>query len=219
MSRKLIFVLSVVALLAASGTWYFWGTSKAISPAESAPKTSFEVLPQDFVQGDPRAKVVLIEYAALTCPHCAMFDQQVMPQIRKNYVNTGKVLYVFRLYPRMPEDSAAERLARCVPKDRYFQVIDLLFENQQHWDPEFGVLDVRGGLTNIGQIAGLSREQVDKCLADSSEDTRINAAAQEGAARYNITGTPTFVINGKAQTSGGLSYELLAPLLDQAGAR
>ena len=67
--------------------------------------------------------------------------------------------------------------------------------------------------------AGLSREQVDKCLADSSEDARINAAAQEGAARYNITGTPTLVINGKAQPSGGLPYESLAPLLDQAGAR
>ncbi|HEU4548140.1 MAG TPA: DsbA family protein [Rhizomicrobium sp.] len=218
MSRKLILVLGLV-VLAAAGTWYFWGTSKAVSPAESAPKTSFEVLPQDHVQGNPKAKVVLIEYAALTCPHCAMFNRQVMPQIRKNYIDTGKVLYVFRLYPRMPEDSAAERLARCVPKDRYFQVIDLLFDNQQHWDPEFGVLDVRGGLTNVGQIAGLSREQIDKCLADSSEDARINAAAQEGAARYNITGTPTLVINGKAQPSGGLPYESLAPLLDQAGAR
>jgi protein-disulfide isomerase len=215
MSRKLIGVLGIVVLIAAGAAWYFRDGSGP-APAQAAAQPGFEIHPQDRTLGNPKAKVVLIEYAALTCPHCAMFDQQVLPQIRKNYIDTGKVLYVFRLYPRMPEDGAAERLARCVPKDRYFQVIDLIFQNQQHWDPEFGVLDVHGGLANVGRLAGLSSEQVDKCIANTAEDARINAAAQEAETRYKLTGTPTFVINGVAQPSGGLTYEMLARLLDQA---
>lgn len=218
MSRKLIWALGAVALIAAGAAWHFRDAS-GIAPAQAAAKPGFEIHPQDHTQGNPKAKVVLIEYAALTCPHCATFDQQVLPQIRKTYIDTGKVFYVFRLYPRMPEDGAAERLARCVPKGRYFQVIDLIFRNQQHWDPEFGVLDVHGGLVSVGRIAGLSPEQVDKCIADTAGDARINAAAQEAETRYNLTGTPTFVINGVAQPSGGLTYEMLAKLLDQAAAR
>jgi protein-disulfide isomerase len=217
MSRKLIGILGIAVLIAAGLAWYFHASGPA--PAQAAAQPGFEIHPQDRTLGSPKAKVVLIEYAALTCPHCAMFDQQVLPQIRKNYIDTGKVLYVFRLYPRMPEDGAAERLARCVPRERYFQVIDLIFRNQQHWDPEFGVLDVRGGLADVGRQAGLSREQVDTCIADTSQDARINAAAQEAETRYNLTGTPTFVINGVAQPSGGLTYEMLARLLDRAAAR
>jgi protein-disulfide isomerase len=218
MARKLIGVLGIVVLIAAGLAWYFHDASGP-APAQAAVQPGFEIHPQDRTLGDPKAKVVLIEYAALTCPHCAMFDQQVLPQIRKNYIDTGKVLYVFRLYPRMPEDGAAERLARCVPKERYFQLIDLIFQNQQHWDPEFGVLDVRGGLADVGRQAGLSPAQVDKCIADTSQDARINAAAHEAEIRYNLTGTPTFVINGVAQPSGGLTYQMLAKLLDQAAAR
>lgn len=223
MPRKLVLALGAVVLIAAGGAAaYFFSTAPgeaSLAGETPAAKPGFELHPEDHTMGDPKAKVVLIEYAALTCPHCALFDQEVLPQVKTNYIDTGKVYYVFRLYPRMPEDGAAERLARCVPRDRYFHVIDLIFQNQQHWDPEFGVLDVRGGLLNVAQLAGIGADAADKCLADSSADARINAAAQEAETRYNLTGTPTFVINGVAQPSGGLTYEMLAKLLDQAAAR
>ena len=222
MSRKLILVLGAAILIAvAGGSWLLWdipsGASQAAQAATSA-KPGFEIHPQDHTMGNPKAKVVLIEYAALTCPHCAAFEQQVFPRIKKSHIDTGKVLYVFRLYPRMPEDGAAARVARCVPKDRYFQVIHLLFQNQEQWDPEYGVLDVRGGLIGVGRMAGLSSDAVDKCLANTAEEARINAAAAEAQTRYGVTGTPSFVINGVAQPSGGLDYQTLTGLLDRARA-
>jgi protein-disulfide isomerase len=222
MSRKLVLVLGAAILIAAAvGARLLWGPSGGAVRAAGAAtpaRPGFEIHPQDRTMGNPKAKVVLIEYAALSCPHCAAFEQQVFPRIKQNYIDTGKVLYVFRLYPLMPEDGAAARVAGCAPKDRYFQVIHLLFQNQPQWDPEFGVLDVRGGLTGIGVMAGLSKDAIDKCLADTGDDARINAAAAEARTRYGVTGTPSFVVNGVAQPSGGLDYPALARLLDRAGA-
>lgn len=215
MSRRLL-VLGVVLLVAVAGI-VWWAlkpagdTSAVIQSADG-----YELKAEDRTMGDPKAKVVLIEYAAVTCPVCAMFNAQVFPKIKSNYVDTGKVLYVFRMYPRMAEDGAGEKMARCVPKEQYFTVIDALFNNQSKWNPEFGVQDTRGGLLQVGRIVGMSAEQVDQCIAAKEDDDRINAVATEGQSRYNVTGTPTFVINGKAQPSGGMAYETMAGLLEQA---
>lgn len=215
MSRR-SWVLGVVALVAVAGIAYFALKPSSDAPVDTLSADGYELKPEDRTMGDPKAKVVLIEYAALSCPTCAMFNAQVLPKIKSNYIDTGKVLYVFRLFPRMAEDGAGEKMARCVPSDRYFTVIDALFHNQEKWNPVFGVQDSRGGFLQVGRIVGMSTEQVDQCIAAKEGDDRINAVATEGQSRYNVTGTPTFVINGEAQPSGGLSYEALAGLLDQA---
>ena len=98
----------------------------------------------------------MLEYAAPACPHCARFDETVFPLLKKNYIDTGKVFYIFRVFPIMPADGAAEAIARCLPADKYFRFIDLLFRNQKIWDPEYGVTDVRGGLVQMARIAGMS---------------------------------------------------------------
>ena len=85
----------------------------------------------------PRPVLVLIEYAAPICPHCARFNEGVSAKIKKTYIDTGKIYYVFRVFPLSPYDGQAEKLARCMPADKYFSFIDLLFRSQPKWDPEY----------------------------------------------------------------------------------
>jgi protein-disulfide isomerase len=187
----------------------------------------FEVTASDRTLGDPKAKLVLIEYAAPICPHCARFSANVFPQVKKNYIDTGKVLYVFRVFPLAAADGAAEKLARCVPRGRYFGVIDLLFRNQPQWDPEYGETTpalqtpdgVHAGLLKIAAMAGLSAGDADKCMNSSADDERINKVGMEAQARYNINSTPSFVLDGallQPPYMAEWSYADIAKALDGA---
>lgn len=196
------FLIGALALLACAGA--------------ALAKPDFEIRSTDRTLGNPKAKVALIEYAAFTCPHCAAFNEMVFPQLKKNYIDTGKVFYVFRLYARGLPDVLAEKLARCAPREKYFTMADVIFRSQEKWDYEYGVQDGRGQLVKLGQQMGLKPEQVNACMDSTAEDARINANVQESMNRYGLTGTPTFVINGRALESGGLPYEDLAKKLDQA---
>ena len=216
MSRKTLWiVVGVVVLLAAAGAGYALFGTGGDSSASAASGPKYTINPDDRTLGNPKAKVVLIEYAAPSCPVCAAFNAQSFEQLKTKYIDTGKVFYVFRVFPLRPDDGAAEKIARCLPEDKYFQFIDLLFRNQPKWDVEYGVLDVHGGLVLLGRIAGMSAEQVDKCIANKAEDERINKVAAEGEAKYNITGTPTFIVDGEPQASGNIPFADLSKVLDK----
>ncbi len=189
-----------------------------LSVAGAAPaKKNFEIKPADRTMGNPKAKVTLIEYGALTCPHCAAFNEQIFPQLKKTYIDTGKVLYVFRLFARGPQDGLAEKMARCAPRKKYFAMVDAIFRGQEKWDYEFGVQDGRAQLVKLGEGMGLKADQINKCMDSPADNARINAVSQEAVSRYGLTGTPTFVINGKALESGIPPYEDLTKRLDEAG--
>lgn len=208
MSRKTWIILSVVvALIAAGGGWYFLGTS-GDSTAAARPADD-PITDHDMTMGNPKAKVVFIEYAAPMCPHCAHFNNDILPDIKKAYIDTGKVFYVFRVFPIGAPDGVAEKLARCLPKAKYFPFMDQLFHSQQQWDPEYGVQDVQGALLQQARIAGMSEEQFYACNADTKEEPIINQVASDGQARYGITGTPTIVVNGKNMSPG------MVPTLEQ----
>jgi protein-disulfide isomerase len=216
MSRKTWIILAVVvALLGGGGAWYFLGGSS--DSASAAPQASDPITEHDMTMGNPKAKVVFIEYAAPMCPHCAHFSSEIMPGIKKDYIDTGKVFYVFRVFPIGAPDGVAEKLARCLPKAKYFAFMDQLFRSQQQWDPEYGVQDVRGGLLQQARIAGMSEEQFNACNADTKEEAIINQVASEGQLRYNITGTPTIVINGVNVSPGRVpTLEQMRGYLDAA---
>ena len=200
MTRKTWTMLGVAVALIAGGAWYFLGNSSGGVAAQAS--ISDPITDQDMTMGNAKAKVVLIEYAAPMCPHCAHFNNEIMPGIKKSYIDSGKVLYVFRVYPIGAPDGVAEKLARCMAKAKYFPFMDQLFRNQQQWDPEFGVQDVRGALLQQARLAGMSEGQFDACVADTKQDAIINKVAADGAARYNISGTPTLIVNGKVVTPG-----------------
>jgi protein-disulfide isomerase len=193
--NQLLAVLAAFFLAVGGLAAYLWmGPDSA--PGATGDDAGYTLTPTDRTMGNKNAKVVLIEYAAPSCPHCAAFNETTMPVLKASYIDTGKMLYVFRVFPLRPDDGAAEKIARCLPEDKYFSFIDLLFRNQPIWDVEFGVTDVHGGLVRLGRMAGLSAEQVDKCIDNAAEDSRINAVAAEGERRYSVSATPTLILNG-----------------------
>jgi protein-disulfide isomerase len=215
LSRKTLFiVLGVVVLIAVAGIGYYFASNSSDAAASTK---GYELVATDRTQGNPKAKVVLIEYAAPSCPVCAAFNAQSFPQLKAKYIDTGKIFYVFRVFPLRPDDGSAEKIARCLPEDKYFPFIDLLFKNQPKWDVEYGVQapdGVHDGLVLLGRIAGMSREQVDTCMVNKAEDDRINKVSADGEARYSITGTPTFILDGTSIGSGNIPFDTLSKLLD-----
>jgi protein-disulfide isomerase len=172
------------------------GNDEAVAPEAGPAKVS--ILKDDRTMGDPKAPITMVEYAAPTCPHCAHFAMTVMPRIKQEYVDTGKVFYVFRTFPLSAADGAVEGIARlCLPADKYFEFIDLMFRNQPKWDPDgYQVTDVGAAIKQMARVKGVGPEQADRCMTDKNEQERINQVAQDAITKYNVQGTPTFVING-----------------------
>jgi len=215
LSRKTLWILAgVIVLIAAAGIGYYLTSGSSTDASSGA---GYELVPTDRTLGNRNSKVVLIEYGAPSCPVCAAFNAQAFPQIKTKYIDTGKVFYVFRMFPLRSDDGMAEKIARCLPEDKYLTFIDLLFKNQPKWDVEFGVQSPEGvhaGLVQVGRIAGMSAEQVDQCMANKAEDDRINKVASDGEARYGINATPTFILNGVKVGSGNIPYDTMSKLLD-----
>jgi protein-disulfide isomerase len=208
LSRKQIILAGLAApIFALAALWF------GVSRSAAAP--SVEIFPFDHTMGSPNAPVVLVEYAAPSCPFCARFNAEVLPKVKRDYIDTGKVRYVLRVYPISPVDGAAEGIAGCLPADNYFAFIDLLFRNQKQWDPEYGVKDVHGALVRLGAGAGLSADKVDHCIADRASADRINEIAQDGVTKYNIRVVPTLVINGAVQSPGLVPWPTLHNTLEK----
>jgi len=215
-SRKtLLIVLAVVVLAATAAIGWNMGWFEGSGNATAGTK-GYDLVASDRTLGNRNSKVVLIEYAAPSCPVCAAFNAQSFPRLKAQYIDTGKIFYVFRIFPLRSDDGLAEKIARCLPEDKYFTFIDLLFKNQPKWDVEYGVTPqgVHDGLVLLGRIAGMSREQVDKCMDNKAEDDRINKVSSDGESRYSITGTPTFVLNGTSIGSGNIPFDNMSKLLD-----
>ena len=214
MSRNQVLIGIVVLglLLLGIGAYLYLGNGSPEVTADKSPTSN--IVPSDRTQGSPTAPITVIEYAAPMCPHCARFNAEIIPLLKSNYIDKGKVYYVFRVYPIGAADVPAEALARCQPADNYFQFIDLLFRNQAKWDPENGVADVHGALLSLSRIAGMSAEQADSCMNDKNAQNRIMTVAQEAVARYGISGTPTLIINGEVELAGGMPWTTLKAKLD-----
>ena len=169
---------------------------------------------QEMSMGDPNAPVTLVEYAMFTCPHCAAFAQDVLPKIKANYIDTGKVRLVFReVYFNKPALWAA-MIARCAPADRYFGVVDALFATQGSWASETDPQAMLGKLYGVGRQAGLTDAEMDACMQDRAMAEALVAEYQKNAAADAVDATPTFLINGEKVSN--MSYEELAAKLDAA---
>ena len=141
-----------------------------------APEKNYSVYKEDHLIGSPKAPVVVIEYAAPTCPHCARFFLEVLPQLKKAYIDTGKVLYVFRVYPLMPADGAIEAVALSLPKDKYFAYIGAMYRGQPEWDPEYGVANVRDAILKLSTPFGIAPDKFDAIIATAACSTISTAS-------------------------------------------
>jgi protein-disulfide isomerase len=182
---------------------------QAVSPAELLQPSPLG----DRQLGPDNAPVTIVEYASLTCPHCANFHKTTLPELKKRYIETGKVRLIFREFALNPLDAGAVMLARCVDKDKYFDFIDVLFRNQETWVVQKPIEP----LLKISQQAGFSKESFETCLKNQKLLDGIEAQRNRAAEKFGVNSTPTFFINGKI-ARGGLSVEeldkQLKPYLD-----
>jgi protein-disulfide isomerase len=155
------------------------------------------------------AGIPVIEYGSLTCPHCAHFAKEIWPAFKAAFVDTGKVRYIFREYSRNNLDVAAFMLARCVGDDKAFPTIELLFAEQEKWAFVDKPLD---GLTDALRPTGMTRDKIETCLKDQKMADAVSQIGKTADATVKVTGTPTFVIDGKVY-GGALTNDDLAAIL------
>lgn len=160
--------------------------------------------------GDPNAPVTIVEYASMTCTHCAHFDKETFPKLKEAYIDTGKVYFVFREFPLDPVATAAFMLARCVPESQYFTFVDAMFKNQDLWA---FTNDRVGGLTKMAKQAGLSQEKFDQCLTNQELMDGVESVKKRGAEDFGVNSTPTFFINGEV-VRGALPFEQFKEKID-----
>jgi protein-disulfide isomerase len=157
---------------------------------------------EEMVMGAANAPVTIIEYASMTCPHCAHFHETTYPEMKKKYVDTGKARFIFREFPLDPLAAAGFMLARCAGKDKYFPLIETLFQQQRDWV----VQKPLAPLLAIAKQAGFTQQTFEACLANQQVLDGIEAMRSRGADKLGVNSTPTFFINGK-RFAGAISIE------------
>jgi protein-disulfide isomerase len=148
----------------------------------------------DIAMGKDDAPVTIIEYASMTCPHCAHFSNDVFPQLKKKYIDTGKVRFIMREFPLDGLATAAFMLARCAGKDRYYPLIETLFATQRDWV----VRAPLEPLKKIAKQAGISEQAFEDCLNDKKIQDGVEQVRARASKDFKVESTPTFFINGKA---------------------
>jgi len=166
----------------------------------------------ELVLGNNDAPVTIVEYASMTCPHCANFHTRVLPELKKKYIDTGKVRLVFREFPLDNLAAAGAMLARC-SGDKAFDMLEILFHKQEEWvvrnDPVSKLFD-------MAKQAGFTKESFEKCLTDDDLLKKVEAVRTRANEKFGVNSTPTFFINGKRLSGGGSIADFdraLEPLL------
>ncbi|WP_214473523.1 DsbA family protein [Mesorhizobium sp. dw_380] len=159
--------------------------------------------------GKDDAKVTIVEYASMTCPHCAHFAETTFPELKTKYIDTGKARYILREFPFDPSAEAGFMLARCA-KDNYFPMVDVLFRQQANW---VGVSNTKDALLQISKLAGFTQESFEACLTDQKLLDDVRSVQKRGANEFKVDSTPTFFINGKTY-KGAMSIEEMSAIID-----
>lgn len=149
----------------------------------------------DHILGSKNAPITIFEYASLTCPHCAAFATDTLPQLQKNWIDTGKAKLVYRDFPLDQSAVVAATVARCFPADRYFPFIETLFANQHQWAYR-GEAETKTALARIARLGGMSQQQFDACVGDQKIADAVLNSRLIAQKQYGIDSTPTFFING-----------------------
>jgi protein-disulfide isomerase len=171
-----------------------------------------QVTADDRILGKADAPVTIIEYASLTCPHCAAFEKEILPKIKTEWIDTGKAKLVFRDFPLDGSALKAAIVARCAPPERFYGFIGVLFAQQGTW----GIAqDPVPGITRIAKLGGMSDDQVQACLKDDALQNRILAGRLAAEQQYQVESTPTFFINGK-KVVGAKEEDIIAAIKSAA---
>ena len=166
------------------------------------------VLPE-MIEGKADAPVTIVEYASMTCSHCASFAVNTLPELEKKYVETGKVRLIMREFPIDPRAEAAFMLARC-SKDNYFKMVEVLFQQQANWA---FVDNAKDALLQLAKLAGFSQQSFESCLTDQKLLDDVRSVRNRGANDFGVNSTPTFFING-SKYIGAMSIDEMSAIID-----
>jgi len=211
MDRRTVLQRSFAILVAAAAS----AACLAPAHAEKGPEgfdPATGLFADDRTKGNPDAPVILIEYASLSCPHCASFNETIMPRLVTEWVDNGKVLFVYRHYPLNAPALWAAMVAECLEGQAFFAFIDILFKQQKQW---LAAADVPAALFDLAQYAGFDRARFDQCVGDEAKLDQIIARMEHGGTAYDIKGTPTVVVNGRVLDHVE-SYEEIAQAISDA---
>jgi protein-disulfide isomerase len=194
------------------------------APAQAAPTPANPAGPRlegnDMVIGNPDAPVTMIEYASLTCPHCAEFENNTMPRLKREYIDTGLVRFIYRDFPLDNFAFAAAVIARCAGPERFFSFIEVFFAQQSSWTrvpssartPQEQGQAIMSNLRQLARLGGMSDAQFDQCQANRELQNVVLGHRMRGQNEMQVQGTPTFFINGNRH-NGGYSFEALDQVL------
>jgi protein-disulfide isomerase len=154
----------------------------------------------DRSMGKDDAPVTMIEYASMTCPHCAHFSNDLLPEIKKELIDTGKLRLIYRDYPLDTFAMKAALMARCADPDKYFDLVEVIFKNQERWVKN---ADPVKGLIQLGALAGMNEDFIKACMANEELQSAILSRVQDAQKNYKLNATPTFIFNNGAETMSG----------------
>ena len=152
------------------------------------------VQPDDRILGKPDAPITIVEYASLTCPHCAHFTVDVLPKLKEKWIDTGKAKLVLRDFPLDEPALRAAMVARCAPPDRFYRLAEAFFAQQEQWVTR---RDYRTALEKLAELGGISHKEFTACISDKRLEDQVAQSRLIAAQQLGVTGTPKFFINGK----------------------
>ena len=209
--RHMLAATGIFALTGGTGTLLLQSTRRANADTPEVDQAELAKAGPagDIVLGSDKAPVTVIEYASMTCPHCAHFSTTTFPELQKRYIDTGKVRFIFREFPLDALAAAGFMLARCAGKDKFMPIVETLFAKQ----PEWMVQKPIGPLQTIAKQFGFTEQSFDQCLANQKVLDGIQAVRDHAATKLGVNSTPTFFINGK-KLVGDQSIETMAKDID-----
>lgn len=180
-------------------------------PAHNGTVSDLKLTDKEYAMGPADAKVVLVEYASLTCPHCARFHTSVLPDIKKEFVDTGKIRYVYRDFPLDRLALGAAMVARCAGRESFFGFIDTFYAAQGQWSRASNPISALGNLAKLG---GMSKTKFEACLKDVEIQNGILQQRLEASNEFKVQATPTVFVNGE-RYGGGMTVDQMRTLLNR----
>ena len=198
-----LFILGLVTITV-------WGLFSAHTAVSTDALTLSET---DVVMGDKNAPVLIIEYASMTCGHCAEFHKTTLPQIKKDFIDTGKARYVLRDMPWDPLALAVSKINRCAPQEKFYNFADAFFQTHNTW---VNAKDPVKELKKIARLGGMGSEEVEACLSNEKVHKQVLRSREVGIKTLNINSTPTFFMGSDVVVRGNVGYQKMAEAIERA---
>jgi protein-disulfide isomerase len=211
--RSVIFSAAALALAAGAGLVFSMGGPGPVGMAAAQDEDVDTSRVVEMSMGNPDAAVTVIEYASFTCPHCRAFHEGPFKQLKADYIDTGRIHFIYREVYFDRFGLWAGMLARCAGPERYFGVTEMIYAGQQEWLGNGDPATIAENLRKMGRTAGMTNEQVDACLQDGDMARALVAVYQENAEADGIDSTPSFIINGEKYSN--MSYDEFSGVIEE----